>query len=282
MRRAIQLGWTWMARAGIAVLVWLLIAEAVEPHWTLAPASMLFPRPAPLQIPALGDTTLRLYADSRPHVGKIAGLQKGLVWVASGRELVEEGYGFGCPIVQLEGRSYNSRQAETEVLSSGGQTRLIKRYMVDTLDTPVRLLQRKYRPIPAQGIVSVTYDLQPQGVIDIHVDLTQIEGRWERVFLMNEQGASAFPYYRDARGKRYGPQELGIWEQGTREEACFESQEGRYSFCVQPGEGLAYFGREQYWQYNWRGAYRLSWAGIDVVIEGPRDHYEYRIVLRAP
>jgi len=46
---------------------------------------------------------LRLHSDTRPHVGKIAGLQKGLVWVQAGQTLVEEGYGFGCPIVEYNG-----------------------------------------------------------------------------------------------------------------------------------------------------------------------------------
>ena len=195
MRRAWRLGRTWTARVGLGILAWLLVAEAIEPHWTLALTSLLAPGPAPLQTPALSGTTLRLYQDTRPHIGKVAGLQKGLVWVADGRELIEEGYGFGCPIVQSGGRSYNSRHAETEVVSTGEQTRLVKYYTMDTLDTPVQVLRRKYRPVPAQGTVRVEYDIQPTGIIDVDVDLAGLEGAWERVFLMNEQGARAFSIY---------------------------------------------------------------------------------------
>ena len=70
---------------------------------------------------------------------------------------------------------------------------------------------------------------------------------------------------------------------GGREEGCFESKDSAYAFCVQPGAADEVFiGRERYLQYNWRGAYRLSWAGIDLVIDAPREHFQYRIVLQAP
>ncbi len=282
MKRGSRLGRACVAGVGLALLAWFTVAEIIEPHWTLAPAAMILPRTAPLEIPATESTSLRLYADPRPHVGKITGLQKGLVWVAQGRELIEEGYGFGCPIVEIEGRSYNSRHAETEVISTENGARLVKRYRIDTGDTPIRFLRRKYRPVPSQGVVSVTYDMQLPGIIDIEADFTQLKGAWQRVYLMNEQGAGVFRYYRDERGTRYEPHEVGIWDTGSTGQACFETADGQYAFCVQPGQADAvHFGRERYLQYNWRGIYYLSWAGIDLVVDGPRDSYRYRVILLA-
>ena len=56
-------------------------------------------------------------------------------------------------------------------------------------------------------------------------------------------------------------------------------------FCVEPvEEGLGtpvemYYGRERYKQYNWRGTYQLSWAGVDLALDAPQSTYAYRIRL---
>ena len=139
----------------IALLAWQLAVEMVEPYALL----WLRPRSPVLEAPGPAGTTLRLHSDARPHVGKIAGLQKGLVWVAGRRALVEEGYGFGCPIVEIEGRAHVSRQASIEAVSLPGGTRLIKHYELDTVDTPIRFLKRKYQPVPSLGTVTVQYDI---------------------------------------------------------------------------------------------------------------------------
>ena len=94
-------------------LAWKLIAEIIEPHFLLWSQ----PRGQVLQVPTVGGTSLRLYSDTRPYVGKIASLQKGLAWVAGKRLLIEEGYGFGCPIVEADGRAYVSRSAQVEIKS---------------------------------------------------------------------------------------------------------------------------------------------------------------------
>jgi hypothetical protein len=262
------------------VLIWQLVVEIVEPHFVL----WLRPTHRPLEVDTIGSTALRLYGDARPYVGKIAGLQKGLVWVQSGKVLVEEGYGFGCPIVVVDGRAFVSRAAETEIGHLGEVTRLTKRYQVDTVDTPVQFLRRKYQPVSPIGVVTVRYDLRPQGVIDITVDFSGLERSWSKAYLMNEQGASQFTRYYDAAGTQLDAGDIGIWEtkSGFVSRACFESRDGHLAFCVDPEEpAKVYYGREQYNQYNWRGIYLLSWSGVDIEISGPRSEYHYHIVLEA-
>jgi hypothetical protein len=276
-----------------AIVAWRLVAELIEPHLLL----LLQPRAPFLEVPAVAGTNLRLYSDTRPHVGKISGLQKGLVWVRNGRLLVEEGYGFGTPIVEYDGLAYLSRHAETQILELADGVRLIKRYQMDTVDTPIQFLRRKYRPVPSIGTITFQYDVRPEGVIDVAIDLSQLNVDWARVYLMNEQGARRFTRYQDARGTVLEREEIGIWD-STAEfsgPACFSASRGAdlskdatIRFCVEPaGNGeeppaMVYYGRERYNQYNWRGIYYLSWAGVDLALDAPQSAYRYRITLEAP
>jgi hypothetical protein len=275
LRRA--LGWSALAVLGF-LLAWKVTAEIIEPHFAL----WFAPRLPYLEAKTLRGTTLRLYADTRPHVGKIAGLQKGLIWLQDGRALVEEGYGFGCPIVESDGRAYVSRHAEIEMTTQGDVTRLIKRYDMDTVDTPIRFLRRKYRSVPSLGVVTVRYDVHSDGAVDVEVDLAAMRQTWSKAYLMNEQGAHFFTRYRDSDGRQLDADQLGIWQRASPppERACFDGSKVPLVFCVEPeGSAALYYGRERYNQYNWRGIYYLAWSGVDIEIEGPRPVYRYRIFL---
>jgi hypothetical protein len=275
------LGWLLLA-TGCLVLAWQVAAEAVEPRLWLDVADWLQPPPSPGEAPTAGGTSVRLYPDTRPHIGKIAGLQKGLVWVVQGEEVVEEGYGWGCPLVESGGRAYVSRHAETTVERQGDAVRLTKRYTMDAVDTPPQFLQLKFRPVPSLGVVTVHYDVHLDGVIDVAVDFSGLTGPWEQAYLMNEQGGERFTHYRDTDGRDLAAAEIGIWQPVAAARACFDSADGRFSFCVEPLEPVTlYMGRERYNLYNWRGVTELSWSGLDLEVPGPRQGYHYRIVLEA-
>lgn len=62
-----------------AALAWQLTAELIELHLLLVVADWLTPKVSPLYVATVGGTTFRLYQDTRPRTGKIAGLQEGLV-----------------------------------------------------------------------------------------------------------------------------------------------------------------------------------------------------------
>lgn len=264
----------------LLLLGWKLVAEWIEPHFFL----WLGPKEEILEVPAVGGTVLRLYGDTRPHVGKIAGLQKGLVWVRDQRLLIEEGYGFGCPIIEWEGTAYLAQHAEVELVDGANGALLIKRYTIDTADTPIQFLRRKYRRVPPLGQVVFRYDVDPGGAVDIEVDFSGLKVAWTRAYLMNEQGARRFVHYTDVTGRSLSGDEIGIWEPAERfiPRACFESRDRGLQFCLEAqAPGTVYYGRERYEQYNWRGIYYLSWAGIDIELAAPRDVYRYRVTLEA-
>jgi len=77
--------------------------------------------------------SVRLYEDARPKCLEIASLQKGLVLVHNGRELIEEGIGFGVPVVQYKDKTYFSSSAGVSVRKSGNSQLLEKRYVLDTI-----------------------------------------------------------------------------------------------------------------------------------------------------
>ena len=111
---------------------------------------------------------------------------------------------------------------------------------------------------------------------------------------MNEQGARRFMRFEDDRGTSLEGNEIGIWESSAAftGRACMSAAarkgEGAgLRFCVGPLEEGAgqpvqvYYGRERYRQYNWRGTYLLSWAGVDLALDAPLSTYGYRITLEA-
>jgi hypothetical protein len=203
--------------------------------------------------------------------------------------LVEEGYGFGYPIVEYNGQAYLSRHAEVEMSAAGDGMRLVKRYHIDTVDTPVQFLRVKYRSVPSLGVITFQYDVLPDGVIDVAVDFSDLRVPWTRAYLMNEQGARAFTRYQDEKGTYLEGKQIGIWESPGEftAPACWSSADDAFRFCVEPYRespqppAVVYYGRERYNQYNWRGIYYLSWSGVDLELEAPQSVYRYRITLEA-
>jgi hypothetical protein len=226
------------------------------------------------------DLAVRLYADTRPHVGKIAELQKGLVLVDGGRRLIEEGFGFGAPIVQVGDVTYLSRQAQIALRREGEHVTLVKAYTMDVADRPTRFLRRKYQDVAPLGTVVFSYTVRSPD-IQVTVDFTGLDVEWARVYLMNEQGARPFNRYRDAAGETQEAGEVGIWEEATAPFGCWEAPERDVHFCVDAPPGQPGFvGRERYLQYNWLGAYALSWSGIDLEVEAPCSIFTYTLRVR--
>jgi len=256
----------------LLVLAFLLLREIQEPYLWLSVDDRLDPKPDPQTLSLSDDMAVRLYSDTRPHTGKVARLQKGLILEVDGSEMVEEGFGFGLPLVEVEGQAYLSRSASVR---REGNT-LIKQYTMDTMDTPSGFLRRKYEPVPSIGTVVVSYTVGADA-IHMMVDLSGLETGWDRAYVMNEQGARTFTRYHEP-GLEVGGDQFGKWQPTTARVGCIVAGNDSVQFCVETeNEGPRYYGRERYNQYYWIGMYALSWAGIDLELAPPENRFEYRI-----
>ena len=265
-------------------MTWFLLKEAIEPHWTIRLGELVSPGPPPVTLALGSNLALRVYADTRPHVGKITPLQKGLVLVQDGRELIEEGYGFGTPIVVLGGRSYLSQHAD--VAASPDGRAIVKRFRIDVEDTWTQPFRRKYRAVEPLGSIVFTYTVAGPGILDIAADFAGLRATPDLVYLANEQGARAFTLYSDSSGaQRYFadvPDTPDQWVATTAERTCFTAEARKLRFCVETQPGQAkYVGRERYFQRRWSGLFSLSWAGTDLELTRPQGVYRYRVVVEA-
>ncbi len=276
MRRS-RRGGVWIFVAGVLVLAVAVLAvrERFEPWLSLYLDDLIYPKPAPHEVALREGVSLRLYEDTRPHIGKIDALQKGLILVHQGRRLVEEAYGFGLPLVLYEEGAYNARRAS---VSRPSPQVLVKRYTLDTLDRPARFLRRKYQPVPPLGTVTVTTTVRPPETISVTVDLRDLPEGWQAAYVMNEQGARAFPRYRSPDGRMLTGGSVGIWDEAVAPFGCWESTTADLRFCVdaEPGQP-GFVGRERYVQYHSMGIYRLSWSGIDLEIHPPTPFVSYTV-----
>ena len=87
----------------------------------------------PITVPLTDRSSLRLYADSRPHCMETAPLHKGLVLMVDNQEVIEEGMGFGVPIAKYEDKTYFSSSADVSIQKSQSVYHLKKNYVLDTI-----------------------------------------------------------------------------------------------------------------------------------------------------
>lgn len=89
---------------------------------------------------------LRIYSDTKPLNMKIANLQKGLILLQNGIEVIGEGAGFGVPILKCANETFFSGTAYLEVHKRASQLIIRKTFFMDYL------LRDKFRNVKLENI----------------------------------------------------------------------------------------------------------------------------------
>jgi hypothetical protein len=77
--------------------------------------------------------SLRIYEDTRPHILETGALQKGLVLMLDGKELIEEGLGFGVPVIKYHDKTYFSSRAKISKQKTTSGYLIKKTFVLDTI-----------------------------------------------------------------------------------------------------------------------------------------------------
>jgi hypothetical protein len=253
---------------------------------------------------------LRVYGDTSPSILKTAPLHKGLVLIVNGEEIIEEGLGFGVPVVKYPDHTYFAGSAS--VYADHNEKTIHIHFVMDTVNTnslthrPILtqlkqlanlLYQRshyyrtliapvtrwrartqlginKFYRVPRRGEVHITYAIQQHSVI-VTVDLSRLSSaNWQTVTLLNEQGASIFTCYCDTSGLILNNEEIGVWDLVSARRAWLTSDTANFAFGVTTTQACTLRrGREQQTNY-------LSWAGFAYEMKSPRTHFHYTIQIQ--
>jgi hypothetical protein len=264
----------------------------------------------PCTFNAANAISFRLYPDNRPKNLEIAALQKGLILNLCKDDLIEEGAGFGVPIVKYA--DYTIFSSSAELFKQNHSNNIFKKiYNMDTVsrkqihgvfvndklysyfhaaferlylrqssrcafDYTMRLrktlgLQTQFTKIPSRGKIAITYNCLPNK-INISIDFSDLDkSRCQELLLLNEQGATHFRKYSDSNKTIYYDSQIGAWIRVTAKHATFTDVKNNLSFSLKNIDGaMLYRGREQIKD-------RFSWAGMTYTLPPYTSIFNYSI-----
>lgn len=254
--------------------------------------------------------SLRVYSNTQPRTWKIADLQKGLILVYDGVEMVGEGAGFGFPVAIYADETYFSGSSRVFVSRRDRCWVVRKEFVMDRVARNrfrrVKLENRTVRRIfgyladiyqkhprsrflvlkgltwrmdidtafveaASRGMVVVTYAVDGSRII-VKADFNGLDREGlEKVFVLNEQGSRFFKKYVDSEGRELADREIGAWDGIDGEWGCLKIAEGDFGFRLwRVGDAVLRMGRE--FLRN-----SLDWVGLDYEVNSRKGAFEYAI-----
>lgn len=253
---------------------------------------------------------LRVYSSTKPLNLKIADLQKGLVFVNNGKEVIGEGTGFGVPVLKYLDETYFSTSSAIHVTKEDKLTIIRKEFFMDAIARDLfrnaRLENRRARTVidylsnmyqkhehfrfltlkdllsklgvhssfvkmPQRGKVTATYAIQDDRILVV-TDFSLVErtNLW-KIFVLNEQSSLFFRVYSDSDGLRLTDKNIGAWDDVRAQWATITDSQGMVGFSLKSEkDSVLRRGREYI-----RGS--MDWIGLDYEVNPNGDRFEYEI-----
>jgi hypothetical protein len=256
--------------------------------------------------------SLRVYRDTRPRNLKIANLQKGLILVYEGNELVGEGTGFGLPVLVCSDETYFSGSSTIRVAQQDNRWTIQKEFIMDrtarnrfknvTLENRlardlVAYLPRLYQMHPKLrflrlkdvtqridintsfvqtkpiGKVNVIYAIDKRR-ISVSADFKDLErDRLEKIFMLNEQGSRFFRKYSDSQGTQLEDSKIGAWDGIQAEWASLKLPDNEVGFRLWKKENSILRRGREYLKDS------LDWVGLDYELSPETSVFDYSIEI---
>lgn len=261
-------------------------------------------------IPVLNSLALRIYSDTRPFNWKIANLQKGLVLVLNGREMVEAGAGFGFPMLQYSDETYFSGTAKVYKYLQNDKTILRKDFFIDMIkrntfknmsleSSKARSIldylgemNRKYFRVlklkdilvkwgvgtsfsrgPSKGKITFVYDITGD-TIKVKADFRQLnKDKLMKISVLNEQGSRFFRLYRDSNGRILVDEKIGSWKLVNADWASITDLEHKVAFKLKDTSGATFYRGQEFIDGF------LDWIGLEYEIDSGQSMFEYPIKI---
>lgn len=256
--------------------------------------------------------SVRVYRDNKPHCLETALLQKGLVLIHKDKELIEEGIGFGVPVIKYQDKTLFSGNAQ--IFTGTDPQSFEKHYLLDTVSTKsfykthvndnfyeaihklfekgylghqtmqpinnkimelreILKIKTEFRQVKPRGIVKIKYSLLGDRVgVSADFSSLPLEGCME-ILLLNEQGANSFSYYKDTDGLRLVGSRIGAWDLVSAKRASLASTVGNLAFSLEPKASARLF---RGWE---KTRNRFSWAGLSYSMPPSTKAFDYLIQL---
>ncbi len=257
----------------------MLVQEIAQPRYVLI-IKDTFKKGSPV-LHADMDFNLQatIYASTKPFVGRIATLQKGLVMTYKDQPIIGDGFGIGVPIVHKNGTPWLASRAKIGRFTRGDTVILAKVYYFDTIETDKEIPRLRYRRQKKWFTrIRVNYFIY-RNRIDIVADLRDAQKKGaEIVYFMNELSGRLFRYAITQNRRKL---DLLNWQLAPSGLVGLVSSKLNLILWVQCDDTWDRFlGREVLSSWKWYGHTSSNWAGYVIGVPKIPAIFQYTVFFK--